>query len=131
MSDQRLAFARKFHARSTWKDAPFDDDAVLAFIANLEANAYFKITERGMIGGMIVPLWFAPSMSVAAEMFWYSEETGEGRRLREGFEQWASENGAPFVLFSMMTHDREPVVRRIYERAGYDLHELAFRKRVA
>ncbi len=132
MTPPVVAFGRKFHAMSPWKDTAFDDDAVLNYVSQLGASddGYFEITEGGMIGGIVMPLWFAPSTILGVELFWWSEEPGEGNRLRANFENWAIARGAQHVSFSGLVNEREAAVRRLMERQGYTAVEIAFRKAV-
>lgn len=127
-----LRFGRSFHALSPWRHEAFDPEAVLAFLASLDANenGYFRCTEFGTVGGILTPLWFAPTTLIGTELFWYSEAKGEGRKLREDFEAWAKDHGAKWVQFSALADANEETVRRNMARAGYDSAELPFRKRV-
>lgn len=131
--DRAYEFARRFHALSVWKDEAFDADAVSDFLDALEANpnGFFKITSGGVVGGVLMPLWFAPSSVLAVELFWYAEEKGEGARLREAFEAWAHESGAAQIVFSALADERESVLRRVMSRSGYTPYEIGFRKKVS
>ncbi len=128
--DKIREFAPKFFALSPWGDCELDLDAVCAAIASLAENpqAYVEVTDKGAMAGLLVPLWFAPRTLLASELFWYSEEKGEGRRLREGFEAWARERGARFSQIPIMTNDSEGALRRMMERAGYTARELGLTK---
>lgn len=128
--DDAVRLARGFQAASVWRDVEIDDAAIRVFLANMEASpdAYLEIAKDGGVGGLVMPLWFAPSIVVGVEMFWYSERAGDGERLRASFETWARSKGAHIVQFSCMLTEREPALRRMYRRAGFEAVELAFRK---
>lgn len=125
-----LRLAKAFHAGSVWAGATFDDEAVSGFLGGMLANenAYLHVTDTGIIGGLVMPMWFAPSLVLGVEMFWYSERSGEGPELRRGFEDWARSRGAEVLQFSAMANDREPALRRLYRAAGYEVCEIGFRK---
>jgi len=121
---------RRFHAMSPWRHTPYDADAVSAFLVELANNpdGYLVCTEHGLIGGVLSPLWFAPSVTVAVELFWYSESKGEGQKLRDGFEAWAKERGAGYTQFSILSDKHEEDMRRAMMRQGYDAIEVGLRK---
>lgn len=128
-AERILRFAAAFHAQSPWAGvAPLDDEAVLMQIAGMRANpnAFVEVTEWGCIAGVLVPLWFSPAVTLAVELFWYSEQKGEGRRLREAFEAWAIERGAHYSNLSCMVNDREETLRRMLGAAGYTAKEIGF-----
>lgn len=130
--DDALRLGAAFHAGSVWAEAPFDADAVAQFFTSLQdsPDGFLLVTATGIIGGMVMPLWFAPAWRLGAELFWFSESAGEGPYLRERFEAWARARGAATVQFSCMLNEREPALRRMYRKAGFDAIELGFRKMV-
>lgn len=124
-------FAQAFHARSVWGDSTeLDIDAALAAVDVLKENpdGFYECSEGGCIGGMIIGLWFAPEVRVASELFWYADEPGEGARLRAAFESWAKDKGAAYVQMSVMSDEREPRLRRILARRGYNTKEVSLVK---
>ena len=125
-----LRLARAFHAASVWADTAFDEAAVEAFFGGMVSNenATLIVTDTGIIGGLVLPLWFAPSVILGVELFWFSENDGEGRELRERFETWARSHGVTVIQFSAMANEREPALRRLYRAAGYTPCEIGFRK---
>lgn len=130
MLDNAVRLARAFHAYGVWSHAPFDEAAVRATFERMDdgENAYLEASDTGLIGGVLVPLWFSPGVTTAAELFWYAEAAGEGQRLRANFERWARERGAQYVQFSAMADGHEAALKRLFSRAGYELCELGFRK---
>lgn len=131
MLARAMGFARRFHAASPWREVAFDEEAVAALLARLAGGeGYLDVRAGGMIGGTLSPLYFSPGEAVAIELFWWSQERGEGRALREGFEAWARAQGARWLQASALCDANEPRVRRLYSEAGYEPAELAFRKRL-
>lgn len=116
-----------FHAYSPYRDIPFSPEGFRASAERLiEAGAIF-LSDDGMLGGLLVPLYFNPSVVMGAELFWWAGKTG--KPLREAFETWAKEQGAQGVQFSGLTDQRAETIRKVFERAGYAAAETAFFKR--
>ncbi len=129
--NKAMEFARRFFAQSVWAGIVDLDEAGVA--AALQAlhdnpNAYVEINEDGCIGGVLTPLWFAPSVFAAAELFWYSEKPGEGKALRDRFEAWAKAKGAAYVQMSCMINEHEARLRRTLAGQGYSAKEIGFIK---
>lgn len=103
---------------------PRDLDAVEAMLRRMiEGNdAALLVHDRGVIGGVIAPLWCAPDVRVANELFWWSESNGLA--LMKAFEAWAASKGAQVVNMVMIMGVRD--VSAIYDRAGYAPVELSF-----
>lgn len=128
--ERAIEFGRKFHALSPWRHERYDPEASRVFVHAMQENpdGYYLCTNDGFIGGVLTPMWFAPDTVLAVELFWYSEKTGEGQRLRNAFESWAKQRGAKYIQFSALADAHEPAVRRIMARSGYDAIEIGFRK---
>jgi hypothetical protein len=124
---QILDLARRFHAYSPWSVIPCDDGAIEAFAASLIENGVILLTDDGMCGGAINPLYFSPSFTIGIEFFWFAPSGDNG--LRAAFEAWCRERGAVGVQFSALADDHLPAVARLYRRAGFEPAETAFVKR--
>lgn len=123
-----VAFAKTFHAESVHSDIPVDDDALAAFMGRMiEVGAVF-LSDRGIIGGVLSPVYFNPSVVFAAELFWWAPQ--DGRALREAFEAWAHEQGAAGIQFSGQVNDRQSTVEKLFRRAGYVPVETGYLKRI-
>lgn len=128
-----LEFAERFFAQSPWREhVELSEEGVMGALAALRENpnAYLEITEDGAIGGMLTPLWFAPGVVIASELFWYSQKPGEGKALRERFEAWAKERGARLSHFSGMVNENEERLRRTLAEQGYHAKEIGFIKEI-
>jgi hypothetical protein len=121
-----VEMGRLFHAASPWKDVPYDAEATARVLEQVVDNGAAFISEGGMIGGLLSPLFFAPSHTVAVELFWWSN--GGGRALREEFEAWARFSGAYAVQMSALVDDNAEAIDRNYTRAGYAKAETAYLK---
>lgn len=80
------------------------------------------VTEGGFIAGDIARTVISPD-PVAVERGWYAEDRS-GLSLLRTFETWADTKGATLKKFSCI----DGPARRILERAGYRLSELAMVK---
>lgn len=116
-----------FHAMSPYRSIPFDPEAFADFAGRLIRGGVILLSDDGMIGGLLSPLYFNPAVVMGAELFWYAGKTGKA--LREGFEAWSRANGAQGVQFSGLADERQAAIRRVFERAGYTAGEQAFFKR--
>lgn len=125
-----LTFVERFHARSVWRDTPFDGPAALEFFLRLREHpdGHVTVSDHGMVAGFLTRPFWCPSHVGAQELLWYSEVPGEGARLREIFERWANAAGAAYIGWSAMADEHEPALRRLMGRAGYQPVEIGFRK---
>jgi hypothetical protein len=120
--------AVKFHAYSPWREVPLDLDAVRnVALACIERGAIF-VTEDGMCGGVVQPLYFSPQTTIGAEFFWWAPT--QGGELRAAFEAWAREQGAYAVQFSALGDDRAAATARLYRMAGFEPAETVYLKRL-
>lgn len=120
--------AKEFHAESVHAHIPVDDDALTAWMGGLiDVGAVF-LSDHGIIGGLISPIYFQPAYRVAVELFWWAPK--EGRALREAFEAWAAEQGADAIQFSGQVNDRQATIEKIFRRAGYEPVETGYVKRI-
>lgn len=127
--EEIVRIGESFHAYCPYAEIPFDPVAFREFCARLIEGGVIFLSSDGMIGGLLSPLYFNPSISGAAELFWYARDGG--RELREAFETWGKEAGAQIIQFSGLVNEREAASRRLFRAAGYRATEVAFMKRVA
>lgn len=116
-----------FHAMSPYRAIPYDPEAFAEFAGRLIEHGVIFLSEDGMIGGLLNPLYFNPSVVMGAELFWFARQGG--RALREAFEEWAKAGGAQGVQFSGLADDNTDRIRKHFERAGYTAAEQAYFKR--
>lgn len=122
-----VELGRLFHEYSPYREFALDEAAFERFAVGLTEAGVVLLSDDGMLGGVLNPLYFNPAIVVGAELFWWAGKTG--RQLREAFEEWVREQGAAGVMFSGLTDEREPTIRKVFARAGYQPGELAFFKR--
>lgn len=123
-----LAFAKAFHAESVHADIPVDDDDLTVFMAGLIEGGAVFLSDHGIIGGLMVPVYFNRSAAFAVELFWWAPQ--DGAALRKAFEEWAAESGALKIQFSGQVNDRSPTIDKLFRRAGYTPVETGYLKRV-
>lgn len=122
-----LKLGAEFLAYSPYAWAELDPDAFATFAGHMIENGAIFLSDYGMIGGILSPLYFNPSVVLAAELFWWART--EGKALKAAFEAWAVEQGCAGITFTGLTDHHEAAIRRIYSRAGYAASEVAFVKR--
>lgn len=125
--DRVVELGEAFHAYSPYREIEFSPEGFRGFAERLIEGGAVFLSDDGMIGGCLVPLYFNPSIVMGAELFWWAGKTG--KPLREAFEAWARDEGAQGVQFSGLTDQREETIRKVFARAGYQPGETAFFKR--
>lgn len=125
--DRIVELGSAFHAYCPYRDIEFSPEGFREFAGKLIDGGAIFLSEDGMIGGLLVPLYFNPEVVMGAELFWWAGKTG--KPLREAFEAWARDGGAQGVQFSGLTDQREETIRKVFARAGYQPAETAFFKR--
>lgn len=124
---QIVIWSRAFHAYSPWSYAGFDESAVQAFALGCIENGAVFLSEDGMCGGLVMPLYFNPAVKIGIEFVWYAPAGGS--ELRQAFEDWSRDQGAHGVQFSALGDSHLPALTRIYARHGFTPAETAFVKR--
>lgn len=123
-----VRFAKEFHAESVHSWIPVDGEALTSWMAGLIEGGAVFLSDHGIIGGVIMPLYFNPAFKIAAELFWWAPQ--EGRALREAYEDWARSEGASISQFSGQRNNRSETVEKLFRRAGYEPVETGFMKRL-
>jgi len=117
----------EFLAYSVHKEWPLDPEAFAVFAGRLIDGGVIYLSDDGMLGGMLNPLYFNPAIVLGCELFWWARK--DAQALRVAFEDWCRAKGAVGVNFTGMRDERAPAVERIYSRAGYVATETGFLKR--
>lgn len=143
-----LAFARRFVELSPFSQfVSFDEDTARQSILQALSRGVVFVLEKplprdgfgneqppkivGAIMGVMAPLWFSREV-IAAELGWWvdPEHRGHGDELRRRFEAWARQQRAPVVSLSDLKLDDSMPNGTLYERAGYEVVERAWLKRL-
>lgn len=119
---------RDFHAYSPWSDIEFDREATKEFIGRVIDGGVVFLSDAGMIGGILNPLYFNPCHVVAVELFWWAKSGGRG--LMNAFETWAEESDAKGIQFSALGDDKADRMSVLFNRAGYRKVETGYFKDV-
>jgi len=85
------------------------------------------VSPRGMILGIVAPLYYRPDYLEAHEIAWWCED-GSGLKLLRAFETWAREQGAREIIMSTLPDFTADVATRLLCRRGYRHAEAGFRK---
>lgn len=123
-----LEMGKAFHAYSPWRDIPLDEAALSDFLSRVMEAGVIFLSDGGMIGGVMNPLYFNPAHRVAAELFWWAKSGG--RDLMARFEEWAAQEGASGIQFSALGDNRSERMELLFIRAGYSKVETGYYKGV-
>lgn len=123
-----LEMGKAFHDYSPWRDIPLDDAALSDFLSRVVEGGVVFLSDGGMIGGVMNPLYFNPAHRVAAELFWWAKSGG--RELMSRFEEWAAQEGASGIQFSALGDNRSERMERLFIRSGYSKVETGYYKGV-
>lgn len=102
----------------TGRRGEFCETSVQAMLDHLEEHHILIVTDKGMIGGMVFPLWVTGEI-VAQEMFWWGDAS-----LLSQFETRARQMGATAIHMMSLTQR----VADHYLARGYDKLETIFVK---
>jgi GNAT superfamily N-acetyltransferase len=129
-----------FEASGLARLGAFDESAMSEMLKGCIADqfrALFVAIDAGkavgMIGMALVPLFAAPTIVFAQELFWWVEpearRSGVGRKLIAAGEAWARENDA--TLFSMVALANDPgAADQMYARSGFEKLETTWARRL-
>lgn len=121
-----LQMGKKFH-RMAALPCRYDELAFANTLRGLMAGQDTTVlrSERGMIGGAMVPAFIDPDWKIAIELFFWSED-GHGMRLMRAFEKWATDMGASEIRMS--AESSLPRAAKIYALRGYKKTEESWSK---
>lgn len=126
------AMAKRFFDYSPYRDTRYDDQAIRDLIENLidDENSCMFVNSKGFICGSLHPLLFAPSLFVASEIAWWSED-GVGTELREVFEAWArNETDASAIQLSTLNNSKSSELGAHLVSKGYAPVEVHYLKAI-
>lgn len=98
---------------------------VAALIAHDSAGVF--VSPKGVIAGLLAPLYYKPEHIQAVELFWWAED-GKGFLLLGAFEAWAKERGADDINMSTLAHYTPAGVESKLLRRGYEARDQTYRK---
>jgi len=134
--------AEAFFAVSPMSErAAFDEPKFAKFCDQaLESDTFaFWVVDRdgeivGISGAMTFPLYFAPTIKIAQELFWWIEPeargTSAGKQMMFEIEGWAEQVGASHLLMIALENDRSKTMERFYGRNGFAPLERIFIKEI-
>lgn len=105
-------------------DASLTDcvDFVERLLSSETGVAFVSKSGRGVIAGIITPLYYKPSYKIAAELFWRAND-GTGMHLLRAFEEWAVGAGANDIRLSTLADFSDPLTVKLLKRRGYAPYE--------
>ena len=120
-----VQMARREHARSPWRDVPFDEAATAELVAGFVQGLgrTLLISDTSYLAGMVQPIGFSRK-TVALEYAFYSEGH-DGMDLLTKFEEWAQAMNAEAVVVHDYTGENRLAAvlarRRNYQPIGMAL----------
>ena len=125
--DQIVEWALKFIAYSPYSMVPVDENHIRELFRQLLKDGVVLRGESGFIAGTLSPLFFSPSVLIAAELAWWSEN-GEGDALREAFHEWARDCGVEATQLSVFNNQYMGDLSKRLVNDGYKPLEISFIK---
>lgn len=134
--------AEAFFAASPMSErAAFDEQGFANFYDQaLESDTVaFWVVDRGgeivgICGAMTFPLYFAPTIKIAQELFWWikpeARGTSAGKQMMFEIEGWAEQVGASHLFMIALENDRSKTMERVYGRNGFAPIERTFTKEI-
>ncbi len=134
--------ARAFFAASPMASrVGFDADGFGAFLDQVEASdaAQVWVVDKageivGISGAMAFPLYFAPSVTIAQELFWWIDPAERGttaaKQMMFEIEGWAEQIGASQLFMIALENERAAAMERVYSRSGFSPIERTFTKEI-
>ncbi|MCP4314449.1 MAG: hypothetical protein GY789_00020 [Hyphomicrobiales bacterium] len=115
-----VAMCEEFHAMSPHHDmGQFDKDAMARVLRFMMENtsALMLTNGHGVIAGMLMPVFFAPSRLMMEESIWWAKRGG--RELLKSFVSESRLMGADFVLLSTLENEKSKSVERLVSGQGF------------
>lgn len=134
--------ARAFVAASPMgQRVAFDDAGFDAFLDSVDDSdtAQVWVVDKGgevvgIAGALAFPLYFAPSVTVAQELFWWIDPAERGtsaaKQMMFAIEGWAEQIGASQLFMIALENDRSATMERVYCRQGFSPIERTFTKEI-
>ncbi len=122
----------KFHAMSPHAFLGEYDPAGITNLLTffVTGNTTILLTNgEGIIGGVLAPVYFAPTKIMAEESFLWARKGGG--ELLAAFEAEAKGRGAAFVLMSTLENEKVRAMDRVMIRSGYRAVERRYIKELA
>ena len=129
--DDMLEIVRMGQAFADALGEEHDITSILQTANNLIDNdiGVILIDDHAMAGALVVPNFFHNSRLIATELFWWVDKeargNGSGKKLLNGLESWAKEQGAERLTMVGM-ESLDPRVGLLYEKAGYTKFETNY-----
>jgi len=126
----RIVAMGRMHHEQAGNPGMFDEDATADYLRTMiNGSGAVFLSDGGQIGGVLAPMWCAPSHVMAVELFWFATD-GRGKALLAAFEEWAEFAGASqIVLSTVLRHDGQRVGEKLI-RYGYAPQEVSFGREI-
>ena len=129
-----LRMGEEFFNHSGYTDSgEFNVKLVIDVLSSLIENGTLLITDGGMIGWMVTPMYMTGE-PMASELFWWVDEdkrtSGVGRDLLKTMERLVEADGINIInMVSLEAMDGQRV-GALYASLGYKLKEYTYSRRI-
>lgn len=86
----------------------------------------------GAAGGIVYPLYFAPTHKVSQELWWWltpeARGSGAGNKMFKHLQLWSKERDAQTIFMIALEDERAEKMEKIYCRSGFEPMERTFMK---
>lgn len=122
-----MELSKAFHSESVYKHVPFDEATVTDNLTGLIKGGGVFLNDYGFVAGLLTPLVFNRNILIAAELVWYCPQ-GDGRSLKDAFEQWAIDSGAIVTQFATLNNQYASNLSKYLMDDGYYPVEVSYVK---
>lgn len=122
-----VAMGKKFHAMSPHRGMGEYDALAMSRVIRfmIESDHATVLTNgTGVIGGVLSPVYFNPSVLQLEESFWWAKKGGG--ELLTALEEWGIAKGAQYIMLSTLENKRALVIDRVIRRRGYKMLERRY-----
>lgn len=131
-----VGMSARFYATTSYAGwAAFDPEAAESLARNMIDSGVMLIADDGgpvgMVGLMVVPFMFNPSLKAAYEVVWWvnpeAQGAGAGKALLAAIEPACRERGCAAIQMVHLANS-PPQAAALYERMGFSHTESSFTK---
>jgi len=125
-----MRMGKEFYKKSGYDDlGAFDPESLEKTYRHLISSSSLLITQGGMIGWVVFPVFVTGNM-VAQELFWWVDperrSNGTGKALLEAAEEQARSQGATAMMMLALDDLDGDAIAAVYGKMGYRPRERTY-----